>query len=80
MELNNNNAIDVLEDMEHRDIVAAYVDLYPPRIPRVYRDRSNPMEEYNYKRFNTFDDYLKIAIGKIFGSFRGHFDDEFRIL
>ena len=53
MELNNNNAIDVLEDMEHRDIVAAYVDLYPPRIPRVYRDRSNPMEEYNDEEFRV---------------------------
>ena len=54
--------INVLDDdeLEHQ-----YQEMFPPRVPRVFRDRTNPMETYNEEEFrDRFRLTKRAAMGK----------------
>ena len=48
-----NHVLERLELLEHQEIHELYLDLHPPRAPRVIRDRTNLMEEYNEEEFTA---------------------------
>jgi hypothetical protein len=52
------------EDDEYEELAAEYLQQFPPRVPRQFRDRSNPMEAYNDEEFRVrFRVTKPVAIG-----------------
>lgn len=47
--------INILEEDEddYDEIAAEYLEQFPQQVPRVFRDRTNPMESYNDEDFRV---------------------------
>ena len=57
---------DELEDV-YEELVQGYLERFPPRVPRRFRDHSNPMEDYNEEEFRQrFRVSKQVATGMTF--------------